>query len=148
MLVDTPVDAACVAAVDRAADAARRAGPRRCGEVPAPLDAGRVAAVRDRVGVLALAPVPPDREELLLPITRYLRARGAQVGAGALMAALSELQTQVRRGVAMTGGYDLLLCPTLAVPQAQVGWFTVDRRPGGRLRPAAPLLARTARSST
>ncbi|MBM0259672.1 amidase family protein, partial [Micromonospora sp. 4G55] len=79
--------------------------------------------------VLALAPVPPERESELLPLTRFLRARGAAVGAGALMATLGEIQAQVRLGARRTADCDLLLCPTLAAPQAPVGWFTADADP-------------------
>jgi amidase len=123
MLVDTPVDDASLAAVERAADLLAGLG-HTVEDVPSPLTPEAWPLFETVWAVLALSPVPPDREELLLPITRYLRARGARVGAGELLSALSALQAQVRRGVAMTGGYDVLLCPTLAVPQAEVGWFT------------------------
>jgi amidase len=74
--------------------------------------------------VLALAPVPPDREPELLPLTHLMRRRGAAVTVPQLMTTLAELQIQVRRGMRATAGYDLLLCPTLAAPQARVGSFT------------------------
>lgn len=128
MLVDTPVDPECVAAVDRAADLLSNAG-HLVEEVAAPLTPDAWPLFETVWAVLALSPVPPDRERLLLPITRYLRDMGAKVSAGALMAALSELQTQVRRGLAQTGAYDVLLCPTLARPQAEVGWFTATGDP-------------------
>jgi amidase len=68
--------------------------------------------------------VPPEREGDLLPLTRWLRVRGAAIGAPALMATLGELQLRVRQALGALAGYDLLLSPTLAAPQARVGWFT------------------------
>jgi amidase len=62
-------------------------------------------------------------------LTRYLRARGDTVGAGQLMGVLAELQTRVRQGLAPLGGYDLLLNPVLAVPQAEIGYFTSASEP-------------------
>jgi amidase len=100
-------------------------------EVPAPLGPEAWPLFETVWHVLALSPVPPERESELLPLTRLLRSRGAAVGAGALMATLGELQAQVRLGARRTAGCDLLLCPTLAAPQAPVGWFTA----GGTRRP-------------
>jgi amidase len=73
---------------------------------------------------MALFPLPPEREADLLPLTRLMRQRGAEISAGTLMAVLSELQVQVRQAMRVTAGYDLLLCPTLASPQARIGWFS------------------------
>ncbi|GAA1895105.1 amidase [Asanoa iriomotensis] len=128
MLVDTPVDPACVAAVDTAATALAGAG-HTVEEVAAPLTPEMWPLFETLWYVLSLAPIPPAKEPLLLPLTRYLRARAETVGAGQLMAVLGELQTRVRQGLARLAGYDLLLCPTLAVPQAEVGWFTSADEP-------------------
>jgi amidase len=128
MLADTPVDPACVAAVDRAAAALEAAG-HEVAEAPSPLTPDLWPLFEVLWYALALSPVPAEREELLLPITRHLRARAARIGAGQLMATLTELQTQVRRGIARTAGFDLLLCPTLAGTQAPVGWFTAAGDP-------------------
>ncbi|MEU8262314.1 amidase [Micromonospora sp. NPDC048999] len=122
MLADEPVHPDCVAAVDRAAMLLTAAG-HEVVDVPAPLGPEAWPLFETIWYVLALSPVPPGRENALLPLTRFLRARAAAVGAGQLMAALGELQAQVRRGVHRTAGCDLLLCPTLAAPQASVGAF-------------------------
>ncbi|MEV0427569.1 amidase [Micromonospora sp. NPDC050495] len=122
MLADVPVHPDCLAAVDRAAELLTAAG-HEVVEVPAPLGPAAWPLFETVWYVLALAPVPAGRESELLPLTRFLRERGAAVGAGALMAALGELQAQVRLGVRRTAGCDLLLCPTLAAPQAPVGAF-------------------------
>jgi amidase len=123
MLVDTEVDPACVVAVDTATAALTGAG-HDVVEVPAPFGPELWPLFEQLWYALALSPVPPDREEQLLPLTRWLRQRGAGLGAAALMGTLAELQLRVRRATAALAGCDLLLCPTLAVPQARVGWFT------------------------
>ncbi|GIF51082.1 amidase [Asanoa ferruginea] len=128
MLVDTPVDPACVAAVDAAASALTGAG-HQVEDVAAPLTPDMWPLFETLWYVLSLAPVPPEKESSLLPLTRYLRARGDTVSAGQLMGALAELQTRVRQGLAPLAGYDLLLSPVLAVPQAEIGWFTSASEP-------------------
>ncbi|MFR9779424.1 amidase [Micromonospora sp. MS34] len=122
MLADEPVHPDCVAAVDRAAALLAAAG-HEVVEVPAPLGPAAWPLFEIVWYVLALSPVPVDRESDLLPLTRLLRERGAAIGAGPLLTALGELQAQVRLGVRRTAGCDLLLCPTLAAPQAPVGAF-------------------------
>ncbi|MCG5462936.1 amidase [Micromonospora sp. NPDC053740] len=128
MLADEPVHPDCVAAVDRAAALLTAAG-HEVVEVPPPLGPAAWPLFEILWYVLALAPVPPQREAELLPLTRLLRARGAELSAGTLSATLGELQAQVRLGARRTAGCDLLLCPTLATPQAPVGWFTADADP-------------------
>ncbi|MEV4201619.1 amidase [Micromonospora globbae] len=128
MLAEEPVHPDCVAAVDRAAALLAAAG-HEVVDVPAPLGPAAWPLFEVVWYVLALSPVPPERESELLPLTRFLRARGAQISAGTLSATLGELQAQVRLGARRTADCDLLLCPTLAAPQAPVGWFTADGDP-------------------
>ncbi|MFC3500890.1 amidase [Micromonospora krabiensis] len=128
MLADEPVHPDCVAAVDRAAALLTAAG-HEVVEVAAPLGPTTWPLFEIVWYVLALSPVPPERESELLPLTRFLRGRGAEISAGTLAATLGELQAQVRLGARRTATCDLLLCPTLAAPQAPVGWFTADGDP-------------------
>ncbi|MFC0502991.1 amidase [Micromonospora costi] len=128
MLAEEPVHPDCAAAVDRAAELLSDAG-HEVVDVPAPLGPAAWPLFEVVWYVLALAPVPPERESQLLPLTRLLRSRGAEISAGVLSATLGELQAQVRLGARRTAGCDLLLCPTLAAPQAPVGWFTADGDP-------------------
>ena len=72
----------------------------------------------------ATSPVPPDREELLRPLTRWLRERGRAATATQFTGALARLQQAARAGIRATAGYDVLLLPTLAQPPVPVGWFT------------------------
>jgi len=74
-------------------------------------------------GVLSLSPVPPEREYLLLPLTRWLRERGRGISAERLMGGLAELQLRVRRYARAHADLDLLLSPVLASSQAPVGYF-------------------------
>lgn len=123
MLADEPVHPDCLAAVELAASLLTAAG-HEVVEVAPPFGPETWPLFETIWYVIALSPVPPEREGELLPLTRLLRERGAAISAGALIATLSELQTRVRRGMHATADYDLLLCPTLAAPQAPVGWFT------------------------
>jgi amidase len=70
-----------------------------------------------------LAPVDPAKEELLLPLTRYLRERGKATGAQDLVFAQAYLQAVTRAALTTLAGYDAILTPTLAMPPVPVGWF-------------------------
>jgi amidase len=70
-----------------------------------------------------LAPVEPDKEELLLPLTRYLRDRGMATLAQDLIFAQAYLQAVTRGALTALSGYDAILSPTLAMPPVPVGWF-------------------------
>src|SRR6516165_4281571 len=70
-----------------------------------------------------LAPVDPDREDRLLPLTRYLRDRGKEVRAPDLILAQAYLQLVVCGAWKILNEYDVVLTPTLALPPAPVGWF-------------------------
>lgn len=75
--------------------------------------------------VLSLGdPVAPADEPRLQPLTRYLRARGREVGGAAAMAALHTVQVVTRALVAERAPYDAVVTPTLALPPRPVGWFT------------------------
>jgi len=70
-----------------------------------------------------LAPVPPQSEEVLLPLTRYLRGRGQAVSATELIFAQAYLQAVTRLALTTLNGYDAVLSPTLAMPPVPVGYF-------------------------
>jgi amidase len=71
-----------------------------------------------------LAPIDPAREDLLLPFTRYMRARGLAVNGGELVFAQAYLQAVLRPALATMNAYDAILTPTLASPPVPVGYFT------------------------
>ena len=70
-----------------------------------------------------LAPLASGQEELLLPLTRYLRARGEAIKAPELFFAQGYLQFVTRRAAAALSAYDAVLTPTLAQPPVPVGYF-------------------------
>ncbi len=71
----------------------------------------------------SLTPVAPEQEELLLPLTRYLRERGLAVTTPELLFAQGYLQFVTRIAVAALSTYDAILSPTLALPPRPVGYF-------------------------
>ncbi len=124
LLAETAVHPDCLAAVDITAKALEAAG-HEVVEVPAPFSPGEVAPLFEMVWyTLATTPVPPEHEADLLPLTRWLRARAARLSAVDLVRGLTQLQDRVRRALRPLTFVDLLLSPTLARPQAPVGWFT------------------------
>ncbi len=70
-----------------------------------------------------LAPINPDQEDELLPLTRYLRARGLKVTAAELFFAEAYLQASTRAALTVLNNYDAFLTPTLASPPVPVGYF-------------------------
>ena len=70
-----------------------------------------------------LAPIDPAQEEELLPLTRYLRSKGAKVTASELIFAQAYLQGVMRPAMALLNSYDAFLSPTLASPPVPVGYF-------------------------
>ncbi|MGO8961384.1 MAG: amidase [Streptosporangiaceae bacterium] len=70
-----------------------------------------------------LAPIAPEQEVELLPLTRYLRGRGLQLSAAELLFHQAVLQGSVRPAMRALNAYDAVLSPTLALPPRPVGWF-------------------------
>ncbi len=70
-----------------------------------------------------LAPIAPDQESELLPLTRYLRGKGMELSAADLLLHQAILQGSARPAMAALSGYDAILSPTLALPPRPVGWF-------------------------
>jgi amidase len=124
VLSGAALDRSCEAAVTEAANQLRTAG-HEVVEVAAPVGPDATPLFEIVWRALALAtPVPPADEQRLLPVTRWLRERGRELGVAELLSALAGLQARVRRAARRLADVDLLLSPTLATPQAPVGWFT------------------------
>ncbi|MBV9206410.1 MAG: amidase [Actinobacteria bacterium] len=70
-----------------------------------------------------LVPLAPEQEEVLRPLTRYLRDRGQATGAAELVFAQAYLQAVMRAALGALDDYDAVLTPTLALPPRPVGWF-------------------------
>jgi len=94
-------------------------------DIPAPVPDAIVPAFETIWTVLSqLTPVEPDKIELLRPLTRYLRERGAQRTGLDLAGAVSFGRLLARGAINATSAYDVLLTPTLAQPPVPVGYFT------------------------
>jgi amidase len=70
-----------------------------------------------------LVPLAPEQEDMVLPLTRYLRGRGRAVNASELYFAQAYLQIVARPAIAALSAYDAILTPTLAQPPRPVGYF-------------------------
>jgi len=70
-----------------------------------------------------LVPLAPQQEDMLLPLTRYLRGRGHAVSASELLFAQGYLQFVTRAALGALNAYDAILTPTLAQPPRPVGYF-------------------------
>jgi amidase len=71
----------------------------------------------------ASAPLAPEQQALLRPLTRHLRERGSQISATDYSSALALLNFASRQAIMATAEYDAVLTPTLALPPRPVGWF-------------------------
>jgi len=70
-----------------------------------------------------LTPVDPAQEDVLLPLTRYLRELGRATPAPDFVFAQAYMQFVTRVAVATLSAYDAILTPTLARPPVPVGYF-------------------------
>ncbi|UNO42933.1 amidase [Streptomyces sp. MST-110588] len=112
-------------------------------------DNARYAFTRVWSVLAANRPVPPGGEELLMPLTRYLRQRGARLTAVEFARSMYEFRSlgQLFADALMPrdGGYDVILSPTVAAPPAPVGSLRDDADPQaefaaiGRFTPFAAL---------
>jgi amidase len=100
-------------------------------EIELPVDDALLTAFTRVWSVMSTSyPVAPEQEDLLIPLTRHLRAEGAKVSgpefAESLYAfrALGELVA-----AALHSSYDVILTPTLAQPPALVGALRNDDDP-------------------
>jgi amidase len=114
----------CLAAYEAATAALTDLG-HEVEDIDAPFPPEAMRAFETVWGVSAAsAPVDPAREDELLPLTRWLRGRGAATTGAQFVGAMSQLQMLSRQWIMRTAGYDAVLSPTLASPPAPVGWFS------------------------
>ncbi|MEU1541353.1 amidase [Actinacidiphila glaucinigra] len=99
-------------------------------DVPQPLAPGDRDAFTPVWAVLAaLTPVAAEREGELLPLTRWLRARGQDVGGLDYARTLGAMQSVGRKLAEAAEPYDAVLTPTLAQLSAPVGALRDDGDP-------------------
>jgi len=129
VIVDTDVHPDCVAAYDGASELLAGLG-HEVVDVAPPFGPELVPQFEVLWSVLALlTPVAPEQEPLLLPLTRWLRGRGAGFDAITLAGAVSMIRLAARAAMAATVGFDAVLTPTLAQPPALVGGLRDDDDP-------------------
>jgi amidase len=117
------VDPECRAGWERASALLAELG-HEVVDISLPVPADTIAAFEAVWAVSAASlPVPPEHEQLLRPLTRYLRERGRQVSGAQFAAAMGRLNLISRQAITATAGFDALLTPTLAQPPQPVGWF-------------------------
>ena len=97
-------------------------------EVPLGLDEVPQFEVVWAVGAAGI-PLPPEAEEHLRPLTRWLRERGRQVSAEELERALGKMAEVARKAVELTAHVDVVLTPTLADLPAPIGSLRDDDDP-------------------
>jgi amidase len=99
-------------------------------DVPQPLAHGDRDAFTPVWAVLAaLAPVPPERENQLMPMSRWLREQGRVASGLDYARALAAMQAVGRKLAAVLQAYDAVLTPTLAQLPAPVGALRNDADP-------------------
>ncbi|GAB3061428.1 amidase [Sediminivirga luteola] len=99
-------------------------------EIEAPIGPDAAPAFEVCWSVLtALAPLPADQEDDLMPITRWLMDRGRSTGAVEFGRALVELRQIAARALEALAPYDAVLTPTLAQPPLEVGAIRDDEDP-------------------
>jgi amidase len=118
LAIDTEVHPAALRASERAAGILRSLG-HEVREVPAPFDTSRWRTFMPlwTVGAASLD-LPEEAEALLMPLTRWLRARGREYDGRAMAAALGGMQMLAREVGEAFDGLDAVLTPTLAGPPA------------------------------
>jgi amidase len=77
----------------------------------------------------AALPVPPENEDALRPLTKWLRARGRALSALDVWNSLGTLRATARTELEHTAHFDAVLTPTLAQPPAKVGGLRDDSDP-------------------
>jgi amidase len=123
------VDQACIDAVDQTAALLAEMG-HVVEEAAVPFPAQRWESFEAIWSVLAAtAPIPPDKEYLLVPYTRWLRAKGRGFSGVQYADAISSVQRSTREAASVWASFDLILSPTLARLPAFVGELRNDEDP-------------------
>ncbi len=129
VIADTPVDTECVQAYDDASRLLDALGHELV-DVPVPLPEEAVPVFETCWAVLtALSVVPPDKEHLLRPLTRWLTERGNAVSGPEFGLALGAMRRFAASALEALAAYDAVLTPTLAAPPLPVGAIRNDDDP-------------------
>jgi amidase len=131
VVAETTVHADCLAAYEEASRQLAALG-HEIVDISPPFGPDTVPAFERVWSVLALlSPVAPKQENLLMPLTRWLRERGRQVSGFEYASSVAIMQSTARRAITAWRDYDIILTPTLAQPPAPVGGLRNDADPAG-----------------
>lgn len=126
---DTEVHPQALAAVRRAEELLTGMG-HEIRSAPVPFPAKEWEPFRALWGVMAAsAPLPPEAEENLVPLTRWLRESGAGVSGLSYAAAITAGQQLTRTAAAAWADFDVILTPSLAAPPPPIGQLRNDADP-------------------
>lgn len=129
VIADTPVDPACARAWEDASLLLESLG-HEVVDVDVPLPPEAVPVFETCWAVLtAMSVVPPEREHLLRPLTRWLSARGDAVSGPDFGLAIGAMRRFAAGALTALAPYDAVLTPTLAVPPVPVGALRDDDDP-------------------
>ncbi|MGZ8745070.1 MAG: amidase [Nocardioides sp.] len=129
VIADVEVDPACVAAWESASSLLASLG-HDVVDVAVPLPPDSVPFFETCWAVLtALSVVPPEREHLLRPLTRWLTARGRAVSGPEFGLTIGAMRRFAATALAALAPYDAVLTPTLATPPPLVGALRDDDDP-------------------
>ena len=129
LIADTAVDAECVTAVENTAQLLKDLG-HHVVDIESPLPPDAVETFETCWSVLtALSVVPPEREHLLRPLTRWLTDRGRAVSGPDFGLAIGALRRFAGQALSQLAAYDVVLTPTLASPPLPVGAIRNDADP-------------------
>src|SRR3954471_2117479 len=129
VIADVEVDPECVAAWEAASELLVSLG-HEVEDVPVPMPRAAVPTFETCWSVLtALSVVPPDKEHLLRPLTRWLSERGRAVSGPEFGLAIGARRRQPPRALGGLAPYDAVLTPTLATPPLPIGAMRNDADP-------------------
>lgn len=129
VIADVAVHPEVVAAWESASDLLASLG-HEIVDVPVPLPREAVATFETCWAVLtALSVVPPEREHLLRPLTRWLSERGRAVSGPEFGLAIGAMRRFAAQALTALAPYDAVLTPTLASPPVTVGALRDDADP-------------------
>jgi amidase len=129
VITDAVVDPECVAAWESASALLSSLG-HEVVDIAVPMPREAVPTFETCWAVLtALSAVPPEREHLLRPLTRWLAERGRAVSGPEFGLAIGAMRRHAAGCLATLAPYDAVLTPTLAVPPLPVGALRDDDDP-------------------
>jgi amidase len=129
VITDTPVDPECAQAWEDASRLLESLG-HEVEDVPVPLPPEAVPVFETCWAVLtALSVVPPEKEHLLRPLTRWLSDRGRAVSGPEFGLAIGAMRRYAAEALTALAPYDAVLTPTLATPPVLVGAMRDDADP-------------------